>query len=51
MAVDQASTDAFRVAMLLVAALLVAGAAANGLGLRRQEAQATAEGADQPAAA
>jgi len=34
-AIDQASTDAFRIVMLVDAALLVAGAAVNGWGLRR----------------
>jgi hypothetical protein len=49
-AIDQASTDAFRIAMLLVSVLLVAGAAVNGLGLRKGE-QAPPPTADQPAAA
>jgi hypothetical protein len=52
-AVDQASTDAFRVAMLLVSVLLVAGAVANGLGLRTDATTARAsedQPADQPAA-
>jgi hypothetical protein len=34
-AIDQASTDAFHLAMLIDAALLAAGAAVNGFGLRR----------------
>ncbi|MCY7417560.1 MAG: hypothetical protein LH650_03525, partial [Chloroflexi bacterium] len=34
-AIDAASTDAFRLAMFIDAALLVAGAAVNGFGLRR----------------
>ncbi len=45
-AVDQASTDAFRIAMLLVSGLLVAGAVVNGLGLRRGE-QAAPTSVDQ----
>ncbi|MEZ4595835.1 MAG: MFS transporter [Chloroflexota bacterium] len=46
-----ASTDdAFRLAILLVAALLVAGAIVNGLGLRRGAGRATTT-ADQPVAA
>jgi EmrB/QacA subfamily drug resistance transporter len=48
-AVDQASTDAFRVAMLLVSGLLVAGAAVNGLGLRKGVEPPAAS--DQPAVA
>lgn len=35
-AIDEASTDAFRLAMLVDACLLVAGATVNGLGLRRE---------------
>ncbi len=35
-AIDQASTDAFRVVMLVDAGLLLAGAAVNGWGLRRR---------------
>jgi hypothetical protein len=35
MAVNQASTDAFRLAILIDAALLLGGAAVNGLGLKR----------------
>ena len=35
-AIDQASTDAFRIVMLVDAALLAAGAAVNGWGLRRK---------------
>jgi EmrB/QacA subfamily drug resistance transporter len=34
-AIDQASTDAFRLVMLINAGLLLAGAAVNGVGLRR----------------
>jgi EmrB/QacA subfamily drug resistance transporter len=49
-AVDQASTDAFRIAMLVVAALLVAGAMVNGLGLRKG-VPAPAATADQPGVA
>jgi EmrB/QacA subfamily drug resistance transporter len=36
MAIDQASTDAFRFAMLIDSGLLLAGAAVNGFGLRRE---------------
>jgi hypothetical protein len=49
-AIDHASTDAFRIAMQLVAVLLVAGAVVNGLGLRRGE-QAPPSTVDQPGAA
>jgi hypothetical protein len=35
-AAQQASTEAFHLAMLIAAALLVAGAAVNGLGIRNQ---------------
>jgi hypothetical protein len=49
-AVDEASTAAFRLAMLMVAGLLVAGAAVNALGLRRGPAPGTTT-ADQPAGA
>ena len=35
-AIDQASTDAFRFVMLIDSGLLLAGAAVNGFGLRRQ---------------
>ncbi len=41
-AIDQASTDAFRLVMLVDAALLLAGAAVNGFGLRRGRPQSTA---------
>ncbi|MFN8518331.1 MAG: MFS transporter [Chloroflexota bacterium] len=50
-AVTQASTDAFRLAILMVAGLLVAGAVVNGLGLRGGPAgapSATQPPADQP---
>ena len=49
-AVDQDSTDAFRIAMLLVSALLVAGAIVNGLGLRKG-APAPVQAVDQPGVA
>jgi EmrB/QacA subfamily drug resistance transporter len=49
LAVDHASTDAFRLAMSLVAGLLVAGALVNGLGLRGG-AGAPAAAVDQPVA-
>jgi EmrB/QacA subfamily drug resistance transporter len=39
-AVREASTDAFRLAMLIDASLLVAGALVNGFGLHRRRAQA-----------
>jgi EmrB/QacA subfamily drug resistance transporter len=41
-AARQASTDAFRLAMLVSAALLVAGAAINGAGIRNPEPEAIA---------
>lgn len=40
-AMTQASTEAFHLAMLVCAGLLVAGALANGLGLRRDVARST----------
>jgi EmrB/QacA subfamily drug resistance transporter len=49
-AVAQASTDAFRLAMLLIAGLLVGGAVVNGLGLRSGTGMPAAP-ADQPGAA
>lgn len=50
-AVDEASTAAFRLAMLMVAGLLVAGALVNALGLRRGPAPAGAAPAPTPAGA
>jgi EmrB/QacA subfamily drug resistance transporter len=41
-ATDQASTDAFHLAMLVNAAMLLTGAAVNGFGLRREQAAAPA---------
>ena len=45
-AIDQASTEAFRLAMLIDAGLLLLGATVNGFGLRRRRAQSTE--ADRP---
>ncbi len=49
--IDQASTDAFRFVMLIDAGLLLAGAAVNGLGLRRgrPEVSPTAASVVEPA--
>lgn len=49
-AVRHASTDAFRLAMLVSAALLVAGAATNGLGIRDPSAEEMDAVASGPAA-
>ncbi len=49
-AIDAASTDAFRLAMLIDAALLVAGAAVNGVGLRRGRPAQPTEAEPTPAA-
>ena len=45
-AARRASTDAFHLAMLVSAALLVAGAALNGVGIRNPPREATARAAD-----
>jgi EmrB/QacA subfamily drug resistance transporter len=50
-AVDQASTDAFHLAMLASAGLVLGGAIVNQLGLRSQKAEAAGEAVDAPAAA
>jgi hypothetical protein len=49
-AAREASTDAFHLAMLVAAGLLVAGAALNGVGMRNPERQPAAEAAATPAA-
>jgi hypothetical protein len=52
-AVREASTDAFHLAMLVAAALLLAGAAINGFGIRnpRPEEAARSEAAGEAAGA
>jgi EmrB/QacA subfamily drug resistance transporter len=48
-AAREASTDAFHLAMLVAAGLLIAGAALNGVGIRNPERQRAAEAAATPA--
>jgi EmrB/QacA subfamily drug resistance transporter len=50
-AVRQASTDAFRLAMLVSGALLLVGAAVNAVGIRNPPTEAAERAADQPVAA
>jgi hypothetical protein len=50
-AARQASTDAFHLAMLVSAGLLVAGAAINGLGIQNPPREAAADQRERAAAA